>query len=422
METPIEGTIDDRSVVMEEGCDDIEEEEEDSFTISSSSLPDSIKKLSLSDLDVGELVGSGSFARVYRVKLCKPEALLMPPSSPQHMSSSNSNFEAAATMLDKSLMLGGDDSEEERSTFTGSSRYSVDSSTGRVASLTFAMKRLNVVTPCPTTDRATHIGTTDAQAVARKGIQFEARLLSQLLPRHAHIVRMYAISSDLYEKPDSGFLLLEYLGETLEERLHKWRVLKAMEKESMTVLVSCQRFFDRRRGLGPEQRFRIKRIALGIADALRFLHEHRILYRDLKPANVGFDDTGRVRLFDFDLSREYKEEDAGKLLTGCIGSLRYMSPECARGQRYGFASDVHSYAILLWEICTLQRPYSHVKSTPHLAKVAFLGHERPSLRRVASPDVKALLQSGWNPNPDARPSFAEVVSLLRSLGASGRRK
>lgn len=370
------------------------------------------------DLDLGALVGSGTFASVYRAKFRNPSAVL-PAAAAAIIATRNGGGgrDRDADDLSGDLLLGEGGCSETDATFCGSSRrsyYSTSSSPAAAASdTTFALKRLSAVA------LATKQG--DSR-IAYEGIRFEAHLLSQLLPPHAHIVRMYGMSSDLFEKPESGFLILELLGETLEERLHKWRNLKSMEKEGMTVLASCQKFFDRRRGAGNEQRFRIKRIGLGIAEALRFLHEHRVLYRDLKPANIGFDDTGRVRLFDFDLSRIYKEEHAGKKLTGCIGSLRYMSPECARGLCYGFPSDVHSFAILLWEICTLQRPYTNVHTTQQLAKVAFIGSERPSLRKVASPDIKALLQGGWNPNPDARPSFASVVDVLRSLGACGRKR
>jgi serine/threonine protein kinase len=41
-----------------------------------------------------------------------------------------------------------------------------------------------------------------------------------------------------------------------------------------------------------------------IASALSYLHEHGVIYRDLKPGNIGFDANSVVKLFDFGLSRE----------------------------------------------------------------------------------------------------------------------
>ena len=56
-----------------------------------------------------------------------------------------------------------------------------------------------------------------------------------------------------------------------------------------------------------------------------------MLYRDLKPSNVGFDSQGRVQLFDFGLAKEVNSLDAGNdgtyLLSGNTGSPRFMAPE-----------------------------------------------------------------------------------------------
>jgi serine/threonine protein kinase len=383
-------------VEMEEqaGCEAITPNEQSAQEASSTTT-----KLTWDDLDLGELVGSGSFASVYRVKLRAGSPCLRLLSTTT-TTASTSDYGSEDLLCELDL------------TFRDSSRRSTNSSTSLFASSRFALKRLKQETLSKPSDAK----------VASDGMRFEAALLSQILPHHANIIRMYAMSSDFFEKPASGFIILEYLGETLEERLKRWKNLKTIEKNSMTVVGSCQKFFDRRRGDGPEQWFRIKQIGLGVAEALRFLHHHSVLYRDLKPTNIGFDDTGRVRLFDFDLACLYKDEDTGKKLTSCVGSLRYMSPEVAKGGRYGFPADVHSFSLLLWEICTLQRPFTHARNAQQLAKMAFIGSERPLLRKVASPDIKHLLKHGWHPDPDARPSFASVVQVLRSHGTSCSRK
>lgn len=51
----------------------------------------------------------------------------------------------------------------------------------------------------------------------------------------------------------------------------------------------------------------------------------RILDRDLKPSNIGFTNSGEVKLFDFGLAREVR--DLRRRLTGYTGSARYMAPE-----------------------------------------------------------------------------------------------
>lgn len=61
-----------------------------------------------------------------------------------------------------------------------------------------------------------------------------------------------------------------------------------------------------------------------------------IIYRDLKPDNIGFDVRGDVKLFDFGLSRELPErklDDGTYHMTGDTGSPRYMAPE-GKKRRY----------------------------------------------------------------------------------------
>ena len=65
---------------------------------------------------------------------------------------------------------------------------------------------------------------------------------------------------------------------------------------------------------------RLNDIAIPIAEAMKYLHSKNVIYRDLKPSNVGFDQNGTIKLFDFGLAREIT--DPGKCMTGCTGSRR----------------------------------------------------------------------------------------------------
>ena len=64
-----------------------------------------------------------------------------------------------------------------------------------------------------------------------------------------------------------------------------------------------------------------------------FTFPNSIIYRDIKPNNIGFDVRGDLKLFDFGLSRELRDIDKTEggmyKLTGCTGSRRYMAPEVA---------------------------------------------------------------------------------------------
>ena len=80
--------------------------------------------------------------------------------------------------------------------------------------------------------------------------------------------------------------------------------------------------------------------------------------------NIAFDVRGDVRIFDFGLAKELVEADLAKLpddynATGMTGSRRWMSPECYFFEPYGLSTDVYSFGLLLWNLCTLKvRPFA----------------------------------------------------------------
>ena len=392
------------------------------------------------DISMGSLIASGSFASVYKVFINDTTITGLTTARAQlfHRGIPTSFSEM------EDFDMGDNEPYALLGTMVTSSHHSYHSLTSPSSSpKPYALKKLNSII-VDTPAKINH---------GIKGMIFEAQLLSHILPlqeqgrSHPNIIRMIGMSPNFMNDPVNGFLILEYLVETLDNRLMRWtnrqKLMNNNDKQSNEQqqqhhqnLFSVQRLFDTHNNNNQkkcttvrEQLTRTKHVGYGIANAIQYLHENHVLYRDLKPSNVGFDARNTVKLFDFDLSRRFNCDDiddsgAAKQLTGCIGSLRYMSPECAQGKPYGFSSDVHSFAILLWEICALQRPFEHVHTTPALVKAAFLGNERPSLRKIASPALKQLLQKCWNPNPTIRPTMPSIVETLHILFSSddGRSK
>jgi serine/threonine protein kinase len=297
--------------------------------------------------------------------------------------------------------------------------------------------------------------------LASEGLRFEAALLTSL-PSHENIIKIHAVSTNFWNNQDDGFIILERLCETLDKRLLQWK-----KHTSRFAFLGSQSHAEHLR----QEHQRIDQIGLKVAKAMQFLHRHQVLHRDLKPSvsstkpasvgdipssklthfriltalqNVGFDFENEVRLFDFGFSRTITEEpNKDCKLTMCIGTPRYMAPECeyylemstssvqhmlflifvalsysvALGTNYYFSVDVYSFAMLLWEICTLQQPFPKTRSLEHWKKLVVLQGHRPSLRRIASPEIKELLKAGWDPNPAARPTFAPIVRLLETLNS-----
>lgn len=144
-----------------------------------------------------------------------------------------------------------------------------------------------------------------------------------------------------------------------------------------------------------------------------------------------------MKIFDFGLAREMADED--RKLTGYTGSARYMAPEgkihtstpphtlgvnvtltfscflvpiVARCDNYGLPADVYSFAILLWELCSLQKAFSGMTKEEHLESVVG-AKVRPKLSAIeGSSSLKKLIQSCWDHDPDQRPNFSEIRDQL----------
>jgi serum/glucocorticoid-regulated kinase 2 len=103
--------------------------------------------------------------------------------------------------------------------------------------------------------------------------------------------------------------------------------------------------------LEDEARFFAAQIVLAIG----FLHEHDIIYRDLKPENCLLDMRGDLCLIDFGLSKEGIKD--GEYANSFCGSLQYMAPEILKGRQYGKAVDWWALGIILHEMLTGAHPF-----------------------------------------------------------------
>lgn len=70
-------------------------------------------------------------------------------------------------------------------------------------------------------------------------------------------------------------------------------------------------------------------------EVLSYLHKERVLFRDLKPANLLLDDEGHIRLIDFGVAKQFAA-DAKPKSTAEIGSMPYMAPEVKSQQPYTY--------------------------------------------------------------------------------------
>ena len=155
----------------------------------------------------------------------------------------------------------------------------------------------------------------------------------------------------------------------------------------------------------PRNRFRrIAGIGCQVAGALAYAHEHGVIHRDIKPSNLLLDTHGKVWVTDFGLAQI--EADPRMTTTGdLVGTLRYMSPEQASGDRTSVdhRTDIYSLGITLYELLTLKPAF------PQSDRAELLKHvldEDPAKPRRLAPDIPRELETivckAIDRSPDSR--------------------
>lgn len=154
---------------------------------------------------------------------------------------------------------------------------------------------------------------------------------------------------------------------------------------------------------GPMEARRAIEVIADACQALNFSHQHGIIHRDVKPANIMISKTGAVKVMDFGIARALADANSVTQTAAVIGTAQYLSPEQARGEKVDARSDVYSLGCVLYEILTGEPPfigdspvavaYQHVREDP----VA------PSQRNSAiSPELDAVVLKSLAKNPDNR--------------------
>ncbi len=163
---------------------------------------------------------------------------------------------------------------------------------------------------------------------------------------------------------------------------------------------SLRNILDRSASLSPSQTLVV---GLDAARALAHAHQRGLVHRDVKPANLLFDDEGRLRLADFGLARALAEASWTEPSGIAAGTARYSSPEQAFGRRLDGRSDVYSLALVLVECATGSVPFAGETTASTLALRTqgdlVLGPELGGLRSV--------LERAGRLDPDERPEAAE---------------
>ena len=240
-------------------------------------------------------------------------------------------------------------------------------------------------------------------------LAIEADVLRQL--SHQSILCIRATANT--DPTGNGFfIVLDRLVQTLDRKFNYWRKVVG---ENAGYWFPCYGYCcARSHTLHALWKERIQ-VALDIAQAISYIHDQKIIYRDLKPDNCGFDHTQQVKLYDFGLAKRISEHDAvgdgTYRLTGNTGSLRYMAPEVAKNIPYNYTADAYSFGVLFWQICSLQTPYAKFTENMH-TRLVVDGGMRPKPDKTWPASWVTLMHECWNDDKTKRPPFSLIIEQL----------
>ncbi|HEX4735167.1 MAG TPA: serine/threonine-protein kinase [Thermoleophilaceae bacterium] len=212
----------------------------------------------------------------------------------------------------------------------------------------------------------------------------EARVAARL--NHPNVVALYELGSD-----DHNVYLVSEL----------------VEGRTLAELIADDALSDRD----------IARIGAALCDGLTHAHQRGVVHRDVKPQNVMVvaqpaRGSGFAKLTDFGVAHLAGDEPLTR--TGdVVGTLAYMAPEQAEGNRVTWEADVYSLALSLYEAWTGVNP---VRKRGPAATARQLGKPITSLgrmRRDLPPELVTAVDLALDPRPERRPAPEELAGVLR---------
>lgn len=198
---------------------------------------------------------------------------------------------------------------------------------------------------------------------------------------HPNIVNVY----DVIDEGDLHYIVMEYVeGITLKTYIRERKFLDIKEAISISI-----------------------QVARGIKSA----HDAHIVHRDIKPQNIIISKDGSIKVADFGIARAISEET---LSTVGVGSIHYMSPEQAKGEKCDKRSDIYSLGISMYEMLTGRLPFEG----DVVVSVALAHLEEkmpaPSIYNASiSPRLDNIILTCTRKNPDKR--YADLADLIEDL-------
>jgi serine/threonine-protein kinase len=156
-------------------------------------------------------------------------------------------------------------------------------------------------------------------------------------------------------------------------------------------------------------------IALGICEALDYIHSKGVVHRDLKPENIMIDSEDRVKLIDFGIAgSEGMRRLTFARLTAAMGTPDYISPEQVKSKRGDARSDIYALGVMLYEMLTGDVPF-HGPNAFAIMNDRLLNNPVPprELNPEISPELQEIIYRALERNPANR--YARAREMAQDL-------
>ena len=177
------------------------------------------------------------------------------------------------------------------------------------------------------------------------------------------------------------YIIMEYCEEDLSKKIQRQKILKQYFEEKQII----DWFIE-------------------ICEGIKFIHDKKILYKNLNPENIFLTKDNHIKLGDFSIDK-YFNQTKGK-----IGIGSYLSPEIIKGENYNYKNDIWNLGIILYELTQLKHPFEDKEiSYENKIKKIEKGEFFEFVNANYSVKILNLIQSLLKVNPNERLNMNDII-------------